>query len=228
MIRPAPGGEPDHHTAFVTPQRERLAEAVRHLIDATLTIDDATEEQLGTAADMVETVARHLGREPHDDDRGVRRGDVSGHTDYLPRSPLVGQVSPLAPPMAWTSDESGLHMTGRYHAAYEGPPGSVHGGWVALTFDELLGMTNIASGHPGMTARLTIRYLKPTPLHRPVELHGRTDRVEGRRITATGEMWVDGIKTAEAEGLFITIDPRMAAEYFGRSEAAPAGADASD
>ncbi len=216
--------DPGLGAGFVTPQRARLAEAVRHLIDATLTMEDATEEQLGGAADMTEAVARHLGREPRADERGVRSSDVMGHHDYLPRSPLVGEISPLAPPMTWAPDVEGLAMTGQYHAPYEGPPGYVHGGWVALTFDELLGMTNIASGNPGMTARLTIRYLKPTPLHRPVELRGRTDRVEGRRITATGEMWVDGVKTAEAEGLFVSIDPRMAAEYFGRGEAAPAGA----
>ena len=26
-------------------------------------------------------------------------------------------------------------------------------------------MANALSGHPGMTARLTVRYRKPTPLH---------------------------------------------------------------
>jgi len=214
----------DDHWAghpFVTPQRRRLAEAVRHLVDATLTIEDATEEQLGSAADMTEAVARHLGREPHDDDRGVRGRAELGHDDYLPRSPLVGVVSPVAPPMTWTADADGLHMQGMFHAAYEGPPGYVHGGWVALTFDELLGMTNIAGGHPGMTGRLTIRYLKPTRLHRPVELHGRIDRVEGRRIVSKGELYVDGVLTAEAEGLFVTIDPRLAAEYFGHEAQDP-------
>lgn len=208
---------------FVSPQRLRLAEAVRHLVDATLTLEDATEEQLGSAADMTEAVARHLGREPHDDDRGVRGRAEAGHDDYLPRSPLVGTVSPLAPPMRWQADDDGMHMSGTYHAAYEGPPGYVHGGWLALTFDELLGMTNIASGHPGMTGRLTVRYLKPTPVHRPVELHGRTERVEGRRIVSTGALYVDGVRTAEAEGLFVTIDPRLAAEYFGREVAAEEG-----
>jgi acyl-coenzyme A thioesterase PaaI-like protein len=214
----APSGRP-----FVTTQRLRLAEAVRHLVDATLTLEDATEEQLGTAADMTEAVARHLGREPHDDDRGVRARSEFGHDDYLPRSPLVGVVSPVAPPMTWTTDADGLHMTGTFHAAYEGPPGYVHGGCVALAFDELLGMTNIASGHPGMTGRLTVRYLKPTPLHRPVELHGRVDRVEGRRIVSRGELLVDGVRTAEAEGLFINIDPRLAAEYFGHVAAPEPG-----
>ena len=211
---------------FVTPQRQRLAETIRHLVDAALTMEDATEEQLGTAADMTEAVARHLGREPHDDDRGVRTRSELGHADYLPRSPLVGELSPIAPPMTWSAVDGEIHMRGRYHAAYEGPPGYVHGGWIALTFDELLGMANIESGHPGMTGRLTVRYLKPTPLHRAVTLRGWTERVEGRRIVARGELEVDGVRTAEAEGLFVTIDPRLAAEYFGHGEASPAGSDA--
>ncbi|MGZ4676288.1 MAG: PaaI family thioesterase [Acidimicrobiia bacterium] len=203
---------------FVTRERERLAEAVRHLIDATLTIEDATEEQLGTAADMTEAVARHLGREPHDDDRGVRRRRERGHDDYLPRSPLVGTMSPLAAPFDWTPTADGVEMRGVFHAAYEGPPGYVHGGWIALTFDELLGMGNIAAGHPGMTGRLTVRYVKPTPLHRPTFLRGWVDRVDGRRIVSRGEMWVDDVLTAEAEGLFVKIDERLAAEYFEREE----------
>ena len=96
---------------------------------------------------------------------------------------------------------------------------------MALTFDEILGMANAASGHPGMTGTLKIRYLRPTPLHRTVELEGWTERVEGRRIVAKGRMTVDGELTAEAEGLFITIDASLAEEYFGRSpgEAAPPG-----
>ncbi len=212
---------PERPNSFVSPQRERLAEAVRHLIDAVLTVEDATEEQLGTAADLTEGVARHLGREPRTDEpmRGTRRRDEQDHNDYLPRSPLVGEVSPLAPPIEWEHTGGRIRGRGIYHAAYEGPPGYVHGGWVALTFDEILGMANIASGHPGMTGTLKIRYLRPTPLHRTVELEGWTERVEGRRIVAKGRMTVEGELTAEAEGLFITIDPARALEYFGRTRA---------
>ena len=94
-----------------------------------------------------------------------------------------------------------------------GHPGYVHGGWVALTFDEILGMANIASGHPAhdrhaedplpaSDARCTGEWISK----------GWTDRVEGRRIVAKGRMTVDGEITAEAEGLFVTIDPELAAE----------------
>jgi acyl-coenzyme A thioesterase PaaI-like protein len=107
-----------------------------------------------------------------------------------------------------------VELTGTFHAAYEGPPGYVHGGWIALAFDELLGMSNIATGNPGMTGRLTVRYLRPTPLHRPARLRGRTERVEGRRVTARGELFVDDVLTAECEGLFVTLDEQLAARYF--------------
>jgi acyl-coenzyme A thioesterase PaaI-like protein len=200
--------------AFVTPARERLAEAIRHLVDATLTVEDATEEQLGTAADMVEAVARHLGREPHDDDRGRRDHVMGQHADHLPRSPIVGVVNPIAAPFTWTETGDGVELTGTFHAAYEGPPGYVHGGWIALAFDELLGMTNIAAGNPAMTGRLTVRYLRPTPLHRPAHLRGHTERLDGRRVITSGELYVDDVRTAEAEGLFVRLDERLTAAYF--------------
>jgi acyl-coenzyme A thioesterase PaaI-like protein len=219
------------HT-FVSPQRERLAEATRHLIDAILTVEDATEEQLGTAADMAEAASRHLGREPRPSDARTRGwlSTAPEHHEYLPRSPAVGEISPLAPPIEWSLVDGKVVGHGIFTAAYQGPPGYVHGGWVALTFDEFLGMANIASGHPGMTGTLKVRYLRPTPLHVRVDLEGWTERVEGRRIVAKGTMSVDGEVTAEAEGLFVTISPQMAAEYFGRTtgEAAPSGVPAAD
>ena len=100
-----------------------------------LTVEDATEEQLGTAADMTEAAARHLGRVPHARRRDARRrapATERDHDDYLPRSPLVGEVSPLAPPVEWELVDGRIVGHGTYHAAYEGPPGYVHGGWVAL------------------------------------------------------------------------------------------------
>ena len=46
--------------------------------------------------------------------------------------------------------------------------------------------------------------------------------MEDRRIVAKGRMTVDGELTAEAEGLFITIDA-LAEEYFGRIPARQPG-----
>ncbi len=210
-----PASAPDPGV-FVTPERLRLAEAVRRLIDAVLTADGATEEQLADAATgAVQLAARLAGVAPGGPRTGGPGYSARSHDDYLPRSPLVGEVSPMAPPIAYEYRDGRLYGHGVFHAAYEGPPGYVHGGWVALAFDEILGMANIASGHPGMTGRLSIRYRRPTPLHREVRFEGWTDEVDGRRVVAKGTLEVDGEITAEAHGLFVVIGDERAAEYFG-------------
>jgi acyl-coenzyme A thioesterase PaaI-like protein len=202
---------------FVTTERVRLAQAIRQLIDAALTAEDASEDELAAAADKTERIATDLHGHHDLGDRpsGVRQREEMSHDDYLPRSPLVGDVSPLAPPIDYEYRDGRLIGKGIFHAAYEGPPGYVHGGWIALAFDEMLGMANIASGHPGMTGRLSVRYRRPTPLHRPVELEAWTEEVDGRRIVTRGTLTADGAVTAEAEGLFVVIDLEKALEYFG-------------
>ena len=113
---------------FVTAGRVRLAEAVRHLVDATLTAEDAPSEQLARAAVEVERIAAQLHRR---DDLGARPSGVrsrpeTNHDEYLPRSPLVGVVSPLAPPIEYEERDGRLVGRGVFHAAYEGPPARSH------------------------------------------------------------------------------------------------------
>ena len=207
----------DETPSFVTPARTRLAEAVRHVIDAVLTAEDATEDELDAAAEASERVAADLHRvqELHGRPSGVRGRDEMSHDDYVVRSPLVGEVNPLAPPFSYEYRDGRLHGMGVFHAAYEGPPGYVHGGWISLAFDEILGMANIASGHPGMTGRLSIRYRRPTPLHTDVHLEGWTEQIDGKRIVTRGTLAAGDTVTAEAEGLFVVIDLERALEYFG-------------
>ena len=96
-------------------------------------------------------------------------------------------------------------------SAYEGPPGHVHGGYVAAVFDELLGLTQSLSGKHGMTGRLTVHYRSPTPLHTELRIEG-SSTAPGRKIICTGRMYAGETLCAEAEGLFITVD-------FGRLQA---------
>ena len=216
MSEAAPGlpDPPD----FATPERARLAEAVRLLIDAVMTNEGDDPALLLDVAAEAERLAQQL---------GSGRSEVPGyaprsHGDYLPRSPVVGEASPLAPRIDWdlTDDaidgRPGVEAHGVFGAPYEGPPGHVHGGMIALAFDEVLGIANIAGEHPGMTARLTIHYRKPTPLFHDLTLRAAVDRVEGRRIMSRAELWDGDTLTAQADGVFVRPTPERALEIFGQ------------
>jgi acyl-coenzyme A thioesterase PaaI-like protein len=209
-----PRGYPDA-ASFATPARHRVAASARRLVDAVLTTVDATDDDLDATAAAVDELASRLlagspaGAGPPEDPRPRR------HSDFVPRSPLVGPVNPVSPPFEWEVRDGRVHARGVFTAAYEGPPGYVHGGWVALAFDEMLGLANVAGGRGGLTGRLTVRYRRPTPLRRELRMEAHTARVDGRRITTVGSLFDGDTLLAEAEGLFVGLGADRALEYFG-------------
>jgi acyl-coenzyme A thioesterase PaaI-like protein len=87
-------------------------------------------------------------------------------------------------------------------AAYEGPPGLVHGGVSALLLDHILGETASGRRRTAFTGTLTMRYRRGTPLG-PLRLEGRIVGEERRKIFVAGSISdADGV-TVEAEGIFI-------------------------
>lgn len=96
-----------------------------------------------------------------------------------------------------------------YGDAYEGPPGCLHGGFIAAGFDDVLGFAQSLSGTPGMTGRLTVSYRSPTPLHEPVRYVATLDHVDGRKIYAVATLRHGDRLCAEAEGLFISVKPAV-------------------
>ena len=119
----------------------------------------------------------------------------------------MGRANPLAPPIRLQEIEGKVHGRVIFGSAYEGPPSCVHGGYVAGAFDEVLGATQSLSGAPGMTGRLTINYRSPTPLHTELHFIGVLTKVEGRKIFTEGQLFAGDRLCAEAEGLFISINP---------------------
>lgn len=185
----------------------RLAAALRRL-NGLLMETDAAEDEIVSAAEGAERFAERLEAAPrHRALWGFAESANAGDTRaFFDNSPIFGLANPIAPPLTMVMDGSQAHATATFGIAYEGPPGHVHGGWIAASFDEVLGMVQSASGAPGMTGTLTVRYRRPTPLYREVRFAGRLDRVEGRKIFTTGTLWDDDILCAEAEGIFISVD----------------------
>jgi acyl-coenzyme A thioesterase PaaI-like protein len=188
-------------------QKRRLADAMRLVIER-LVPSNAPEEELRAAADSLERYAESLKEHPRLINfhyaESANAGDVGAFFD---QSPLIGLANPLAPPI--TVGKSGPRTavaTVTFGSAYEGPPGCVHGGYVAAAFDEVLGYVQSLGGSPGMTGTLTIKYRAPTPLHTELFFEAEILRVEGRKIFTRGRVFAGDVVTAEAEGLFISVD----------------------
>lgn len=58
-------------------------------------------------------------------------------------SPFIGLANPLSPPMSLHMHSDEVTGTVTFGSAYEGPPGNVHGGYVAAVFRRAVGL------HPG-------------------------------------------------------------------------------
>lgn len=188
-------------------EMRRLADAARLVIER-LAATDAPEEVIERAASHLEAAA--AGLEGHGRTRnyeGFAESANSGDPHaFFDHSPVIGLANPLAPPLRIAFGEDKVVALATFGSAYEGPPGAVHGGYVAAAFDEVLGMAQSLGGMPGMTGMLTVKYRKPTPLHREVRFEGTLDRVDGRKLFTSGRVYDGEVLTAEAEGLFVRVD----------------------
>ncbi|CAN5232097.1 PaaI family thioesterase [soil metagenome] len=145
---------------------KELADTTRSLIDH-LVATDAPQQVVEAATVEVAAAAEHFAGYHQGTLYGFSEAATAGKREdpLFDHSPLIGMANPLAPPMTIDEVDGLIVASARFGQAYEGPPGCVHGGYVAAAFDELLGATQSLSGAPGMTGTLTVRYEKPTPLH---------------------------------------------------------------
>ena len=208
--------------AGVTPQRQemrRLADATRLVIER-LVATRAPQEQLAEAAEALEAIAAALDGYPrgHSFEGFSESANAGDPHAFFDHSPIIGRANPLAPPLDLAVVDDKVVGRARFGSAYEGPPGAVHGGYVAAAFDELLGMAQSLGGKPGMTGTLTVRYRRPHPLHTEIEFEAELVCVEGRKIFTAGRSYAGGELRAEAEGIFISVDFSKIAELMAKRE----------
>jgi acyl-coenzyme A thioesterase PaaI-like protein len=203
-------------------ESRRFAAELRRIIERLVTID-APASELALGADAAAAFADRLEAEfpkrrswyevaeaatAEIDTADIATDRAAG--GFFDRSPIVGLSNPLAAPLTLSiaHGDDGPYVSGsaNFSAAYEGPPGNVHGGMVAAAFDEVLGMAQALSGNAGFTGTLTIIYRSPTPLYEPLAFKGWVTGTERRKIFTKGTCHAGDRLTAEAEGIFITVD----------------------
>ncbi len=133
--------------------------------------------------------------------QGGTRG--SHFTDCI----VTGPANPMgvAAKVRREGDDAVLRST--LGEAFEGAPGRAHGGIVAALFDETMGFVLSITCTPAFTGRLTVTYRAPVPIGVPLEFRARLTGRDGRKLLMTGEARQAGTVLAEAEALFVAVDP---------------------
>ncbi|MGA8153072.1 MAG: PaaI family thioesterase [Terriglobales bacterium] len=131
-----------------------------------------------------------------------------------------GKNNPDGMRLKFTYDEelNGFVCRFRLSKRYTGPPGHCHGGIIATILDEAMGKVNKLRQVVALTSSMTVNYLKPVPLNKPLRVESRELRVRGRYHTHAAEILNQkGEVLARSKGLFIAIDPhKMFAKYVDR------------
>lgn len=95
---------------------------------------------------------------------------------------------------------------------FQGWRGIAHGGIVMALLDEAMAHAAGFAGQRGVTASVNVRFRKPVPLERPIEILGRVTW-HRRNVLGVEAKILDesGTLLAEAEGSFVSRGPLEAA-----------------
>jgi acyl-coenzyme A thioesterase PaaI-like protein len=189
-----------------------LAESVRGLVETMLRVprlppDAAAEvERTRTAIDALErSLAPHALHDPI-----PRMGaEPESQRPYYVTGVILGPHHPLRPDLRIAHEDGVTHGTVRFGVTFEGPPGCVHGGFVAHFFDQILGQHNLWARIPAMTGMLSVRFKKGTPILRELSFDVRHERRDERKVVTSGRLHAEGEVFADAEGTFVV--PRQSA-----------------
>lgn len=122
--------------------------------------------------------------------------------------------------LKFTYDEERRRFVCRFRLGkrYTGPPGHVHGGIIATLLDEAMGKVNKLRNVIALTKEMTVEYLKPVPLKRPLRVESFEKSVRGRRHINGAEILNEkGEVLARGRGLFIAVDAqKMFAKFVER------------
>jgi hypothetical protein len=190
--------EHDRLTALYGP----LTDAVRDLLDATVRTE-VDQDVIRSARAQIQAVTETLRTRQHDETQVVHYA-LNGRP-LAWSNPVIGLRNPIAPPLNIQHDRHGARCWSDFNlsAAYQGPPGLVHGGVCALVLDHVLGeAASEGLTKPLFTGTITVRYLRGTPLGR-LRAEANIERIEGIKTFVSGHLSDSEGITAEAEGIFI-------------------------
>jgi acyl-coenzyme A thioesterase PaaI-like protein len=180
---------------------EPLTQSIRRLIGAGIHTG-ADEDTIRDARAAIDAIAETLEGAQRDTTSTLVHAGTGRPLVWA--NPAVGLRNAMAPPMVIQQDDDGRCWSEfTLGAAYQGPPGLVHGGICALVLDHILGeAASDGLTKPLFTGTITLRYLRGTPLG-PLRAEAFIERTEGIKTYTRGYLGDADGWTVEADGVFI-------------------------
>ena len=111
------------------------------------------------------------------------------------------------------ADAEGVRSSALLASQFQGWRGIAHGGIVMALLDEAMAHAAGYAGHRGVTASVSVRFRRPVPLERAIEIRGRVTWQRRNVLGVEGKIFDEsGTLLAEAEGSFVSRGPLEAAD----------------
>jgi uncharacterized protein (TIGR00369 family) len=117
--------------------------------------------------------------------------------------------------LVFEADPTTRRVTGKFQLGpeYQGSLGMLHGGIIAVLFDEAMGKLCRFIDARAVTAELSVEYLKPIRVNQEIIVEALEAERKGRQLFHQGEIRsTDGALLARGKARFVIIDPAKYAE----------------
>ena len=169
------------------PDVEAFADAVRELASTVLALEQSSDELRRITAEVRTAQSRLAAQLPGDLAPRVGADVRPDQRVYVDHSRDIGSYNPAFPVYELTCADDRAEGTVEFPLIYEGPPGLVHGGFLAVFFDCVLQQLNCDLGLTGKTVTLALKYRRPTPLLTPLRVTASRE-IDGDRIRSHAQL----------------------------------------
>jgi hypothetical protein len=169
------------------PEIVDLASELRELTSVVLALETAPDE-LRALTEQVRAARERL-TDALPPDLAPRLGPDPdpGQRVYMDHSRDIGDFNPCFPLYSLRVADDRADGEVEFPLCYEGPPGIVHGGFLAVFFDCVLQQLNCDLGVAGKTVTIALRFRRPTPLLRRLRVTA-SRTIDGERIHSEAEL----------------------------------------
>jgi acyl-coenzyme A thioesterase PaaI-like protein len=201
-------------------QTVAAAGALRRLAGVLLSLEHPHPSVDALLAQLSEWETELAGAVPPDP--RPRIGDDGRATQrvYLSHAFDIGAFNPCFPEYEFDRIDAET-ASGRvtFPVVYEGPPGLVHGGFLAVFFDCVIQHQNCATELSGKTRSLNVTFRRPTPILTELRFDLARAQVD-RGVTSTARLLLDGEVLCIGEATTLALSPdKLTGFNFGKRRA---------